>query len=612
MSTEHATLETKLTQLKITVHRTKSVLQSGRPETIKRHLEALRATLQEADECKRAVEVVKISDKEELSKINEWNDDIDARLAEADGEINRIENWLSDKRQEEVMVAQEDQLKFEVKLHETRLKLQMELQNGKPENQTTTSEPSTRMAKLPKLVISKFDGSYMDWPRFWGQFSEAIDKSSIAPISKFTYLCELLTSKVKRTVEALPYTSEGYNRAKAILKDRYGKDSEIVKAYVKEIMDLPYITSANPAKIHEFSEKLSTCVQALETMKKLDQVNGNVSMAMDKLPGIRGDLVRTDPDWETWDFVKLSEALQQWTRRNPVDKRATEKGREEVNQKRDRPHKLFQAQNREFKPRGCVYCGDVGHKATECEKITNVVERKQVLAKKGLCFNCATRVHRASECKSKTSCQHCNRRHHSSICDAVCEQLPKPEENSGNDEKTKRLLTDGGRDCDGIFPVVVVEVEGITCRPLIDSGAGSSYASAKLIDMLKTKPSETRTQRIDMLMSSRIERMEVYDTAIGSVDGSFKMQVRLTKINKGELLSIDNPNYERLIKEHEYLKGVEVTDHDAKQKLPIHLLLGSGEYARIKTKERPLVGKDGDPVAEKTNRPSYHESWKRV
>ena len=361
MSTEHATLETKLTQLKITVHRTKSVLQSGRPETIKRHLEALRATLQEADECKRAVEVVKISDKEELSKINEWNDDIDARLAEADGEINRIENWLSDKRQEEVMVAQEDQLKFEVKLHETRLKLQMELQNGKPENQTTTSEPSTRMAK-------------------------------------------------------------------AILKDRYGKDSEIVKAYVKEIMDLPYITSANPAKIHEFSEKLSTCVQALETMKKLDQVNGNVSMAMDKLPGIRGDLVRTDPDWETWDFVKLSEALQQWTRRNPVDKRATEKGREEVNQKRDRPHKLFQAQNREFKPRGCVYCGDVGHKATECEKITNVVERKQVLAKKGLCFNCATRVHRASECKSKTSCQHCNRRHHSSICDAVCEQLPKPEE----------------------------------------------------------------------------------------------------------------------------------------------------------------------------------------
>ena len=25
-------------------------------------------------------------------------------------------------------------------------------------------------AKLPKLVISKYNGSYQDWPRFWGQF----------------------------------------------------------------------------------------------------------------------------------------------------------------------------------------------------------------------------------------------------------------------------------------------------------------------------------------------------------------------------------------------------------------------------------------------------------
>jgi hypothetical protein len=35
----------------------------------------------------------------------------------------------------------------------------------------------------------------MDWPRFWGQFDEAIGKSSIAPISKFTYLRELLGPK---------------------------------------------------------------------------------------------------------------------------------------------------------------------------------------------------------------------------------------------------------------------------------------------------------------------------------------------------------------------------------------------------------------------------------
>ena len=78
------------------------------------------------------------------------------------------------------------------------------------------------------------------------------------------------------------------------------------------------------------------------------------------------------------------------------------------------------------------------------------------------------------------------------------------------------------------------------------------------------------------------------------MDDSYEMEVRLTKVNKGELLSIDNPRYEQLIRKHQYLKQVEIADHDSKQQLPIHIILGSGEYARIKTGTMPLVGEDGD------------------
>ena len=134
--------------------------------------------------------------------------------------------------------------------------------------------------------------------------------------------------KAKRTVEALPFTSEGYNRAKSILVEKYGKESEIVKAYTKEILDLPTVPNASPKKICEFGEKLTYCVQALQTMKKLDQVNGAVSMTLDKLPAIRGDLVRTDPDWEKWDFAQLSEAIRLWIRRNAVDTSQRERDQE--------------------------------------------------------------------------------------------------------------------------------------------------------------------------------------------------------------------------------------------------------------------------------------------
>ena len=55
-------------------------------------------------------------------------------------------------------------------------------------------------AKLPKLVISQFNGSHMNWPRFWGQFTENIEKSSIAPVTKFAYLRELLAPKDDRSI----------------------------------------------------------------------------------------------------------------------------------------------------------------------------------------------------------------------------------------------------------------------------------------------------------------------------------------------------------------------------------------------------------------------------
>ena len=89
--------------------------------------------------------------------------------------------------------------------------------------------------------------------------------------------------------------------------------------------------------------------------------------------------------------------------------------------------------------------------------------------------------------------------------------------------------------------MIVVKVDGITCRALIDTGAGSSYASAKLLDLLKKKPSETKTKRVDMLISSRVTKLEIYDAVVESSDGNYQMNMKLTKVNKAELLTIDSP-----------------------------------------------------------------------
>ena len=131
-------------------------------------------------------------------------------------------------------------------------------------------------------------------------------------------------------------------------------------------------------------------------------------MTLDKLPAIRGDLVQTDPDWEKWNFAQLSKAVRLWTKRNPIEEQETS---EQPNSKRDRSRKLFQARGGDGKPNKCVYCGDVTHRSSECQKISTLNERKQFLARKQLCFNCATPNHHAAECFSKKTCLHCHKCH---------------------------------------------------------------------------------------------------------------------------------------------------------------------------------------------------------
>ena len=95
-------------------------------------------------------------------------------------------------------------------------------------------------------------------------------------------------------------------------------------------------------------------------------------------------------------------------------------------------------------------------------------ERKYVLIEKQLCFNCAGTKHKAFECRSQVGCLFCKRRHHSSICDRG---------------STEHMLVATG-DTTVTYPVVVVNVEGIKCRALLDTGAGSSYASSALLERL--------------------------------------------------------------------------------------------------------------------------------
>ncbi len=175
-------------------------------------------------------------------------------------------------------------------------------------------------------------------------------------------------------------------------------------------------------------------------------------------------------------------------------------------------------------------------------------------------------------------------KHHSSICT----------------KKDPLLTANGLNDGSLVYPVVVVNVEGIKCRALLDTGAGNSYASAALLDLLPKRSRKKEVRRVEMMLGSVTKEMELSTLRVEAVNGEFAMDVSVTKVDKGELLFVDNPNYAKLINSYQHLEGVQMEDKDQKPKLPVHLVLGAGDYMRIKTAEKPRVGKIGEPVAERT------------
>ena len=106
-------------------------------------------------------------------------------------------------------------------------------------------------------------------------------------------------------IDGLPFKSEGYQTARSILLGKFGKSTEIAASRIQCITSPPVIQNSYPNWIHGFYKKLVISVQTLDTMNKLKEINVHVRLTLDKLPGIRTDLVRIAEEWREWTFPQL-------------------------------------------------------------------------------------------------------------------------------------------------------------------------------------------------------------------------------------------------------------------------------------------------------------------
>lgn len=95
--------------------------------------------------------------------------------------------------------------------------------------------------RLPKIDLSKFNGTYEQWFPFFDTFKSLIhENKEINKIQKFPYLkSTLYGDDAKCILDSLEISNDNYNVAWSLLKNRYDNERVIAKGHIRALFDKP-------------------------------------------------------------------------------------------------------------------------------------------------------------------------------------------------------------------------------------------------------------------------------------------------------------------------------------------------------------------------------------
>ena len=102
-----------------------------------------------------------------------------------------------------------------------------------------------------------------------------------------------------------------------------------------------------------------------------------------------------------------------------------------------------------------------------------------------------------------------------------------------------------------IHPMVIVKVNGITFRALLNTGASNAYALAMLIKKINKK-TVREYRNIEMIMCTVTRNIKICHVQVSDVKGNHSIDIEISKIDKFVLISLPNPNYQSLCMEYNH------------------------------------------------------------
>jgi len=149
-----------------------------------------------------------------------------------------------------------------------------------------------RMSLLPVQQPPVFSGDHFDYAAFISAFESLIECRVSDPEQRLYYLCQFTSGDAKESIpDIITLNSpESYDKAKQVLKERFGHPYRIAQAYKDKLNAWPPIREGDGVRFQQFADFLVLCEQAMKTQKYMEGLNSEDTLkrVTSKLPSSVG------------------------------------------------------------------------------------------------------------------------------------------------------------------------------------------------------------------------------------------------------------------------------------------------------------------------------------
>ena len=128
-----------------------------------------------------------------MENLEEWSNQLEERVLCYDVLDDKLKNEFRATMKKEVDQQKEKEKEKHEEKFRGHIEEELEIEKKKLEIQKKSYKMRGEMVrevryknvKLPKLIITNFEGTYIGWFPFWNQYESEIDTSELHPMGKF-------------------------------------------------------------------------------------------------------------------------------------------------------------------------------------------------------------------------------------------------------------------------------------------------------------------------------------------------------------------------------------------------------------------------------------------